>query len=89
MAWHWRNTMRSPRFFTLDARAAFPFLFLLIHFRIWTLVVAICITAVFYWAERHGFSYEVAVRRVRSFVVGKQRFATSLTSRRRMLDFRE
>ncbi|MDP9196350.1 MAG: IcmT/TraK family protein [Pseudomonadota bacterium] len=84
--WHWRNTMRPVRFFALDARAAFPFLILLVHARLWTLGLAIVVTTFFFVMERRGLTYEAGIRSIRSWVAGRYRTASLAVLRRRMKD---
>lgn len=74
---HWRDSARIPRFFGLDARAAFPLILFLLHIRIWTLVLAIIATLVFAIIERYGFSVSVALRRLRCLVVGNRKMSQS------------
>ncbi len=45
--WHWRNSMRPARFFNLDARAALPFLLLLVYFRPISLLITLIVTMAF------------------------------------------
>ncbi len=87
MEGHWRDSMRSPRFFALDARAALPFALLLVHFRDYTAYFAAAVTAVFFLAERAGLSIEAAMRRLRSFIVGPYRPTVIWTKRHEMTDF--
>ncbi|MFZ4076539.1 MAG: IcmT/TraK family protein, partial [Legionellaceae bacterium] len=44
---HWRDSARSARFFLVDAKAAFPIFFFLMHIRIWTGVLVI-VSALFF-----------------------------------------
>lgn len=72
---HWRDSARVTRFFIFDARAAFPFLILLLHIRIWTFVVALVATSFFSALERYGFTVTVFRRWLRSSLAGKRRIA--------------
>lgn len=72
---HWRDSARMPRFFMVDARAAFPFLVFLMHIRWWTFWVAL--SAMFFFAtlERYGFTVPVFLRVFRTFLAGKRKIA--------------
>ncbi len=72
---HWRDSARTPRFFFIDSRAAFPFLLFLMHISWWTLWIAL-ITVSFFWIlERYGFTVPVFLRLARSYLGGKRKQA--------------
>ncbi len=73
---HWRDSARPARFFLIDARAAFPVLFCLLHLRIWTIILALTITAFFAILNRYGFTISVFGRWLRSTLAGKRKMAT-------------
>lgn len=74
---HWRDSARSPRFFFVDARAAFPLLLFLLHIRLWSFMLAV-ITMVFFGAlERYGFTLTVFIRWIRSKLAGPRKMAVS------------
>lgn len=85
--WHWRNSMRPVRFFSLDARAALPFFLLLVYARLITLIVTIITTIVFAMLERRGLTFASALRAFRLWLVGNERPAWVSLRRRRMRDF--
>jgi intracellular multiplication protein IcmT len=72
---HWRDSARSARFFIFDAKAAFPMLLFLIHIRLWTFIVAVTATLFFTLLNRYGFSVEVFLRWLRSFLAGRRKLA--------------
>ena len=84
--WHWRNSMRPVRFFTLDARAALPFIVLLVYFRWSTLFVTILVTIIFKLLESRGLTFPAALRSLRVWIVGGNRYAWLPHRRRRMID---
>lgn len=72
---HWRDSARKPRFFIIDARAAFPLLLFLLHIRLWSFVLAV-VTMLFFGAlERYGFSLTVFGRWVRTKLAGPRKVA--------------
>lgn len=85
-SWHWRNTMKPVRFFTFDARAGLFVVLLLVHARLWTLVLLITIFVIFYLLERKGLSFASALRAGRMWFVGRSRPAWIWTRKRRLLD---
>ena len=85
--WHWRNTMRSVRFFNLDARASLPFLLLLVYARWSTIILCIIVTLVFRYLERKGLTFPAALRSLRVWVIGNHRPAWASFRHRRMKDF--
>lgn len=86
--WHWRNSMRPIRFFAFDARAAIPYVFLLLYARLVTLVICVIVTAIFAILERMGLTVPSALRKFRSWLVGPRRPAWISIRRRRMIDYK-
>lgn len=84
---HWRNTQKPVRFFFLDARAFIGFLVCLVHARIWTLMLALALAAVFWVFERMGLTFASAVRAIRVWFVGSVRPANSRRAFRRWTDY--
>lgn len=72
---HWRDSARYPRFFIIDARAAFPILFMLIHIRLWTFLLTVAITLFFAVLHRYGFTVTVFARWIRSSLAGPRKNA--------------
>lgn len=84
---HWRNSMKPARFFFLDARAAVPFVFALLHLRWYTLVIAAVTTLVFYVLETRGLNFVAALRAFRVWLVTKKRPNVKHSDRTRMVDY--
>lgn len=72
---HWRDSARSPRFFIVDARAAFPIFLFLMHIRIWTGALVVISALFFGIIEHYGFTVPVFLRWLRSFLAGPVRVA--------------
>lgn len=85
--WHWRNTMRPVRFFSLDARAAIPYFVLLVYFRPVSLFVTTVLTLLFMFLERRGLTFPAALRAFRVWIVGRNRPGHLIVRHRRMKDF--
>lgn len=85
--WHWRNTMRTARFFSFDARASLPFLMLLVYFRLSTLLFTIVTLVIFRYLERKGLSFPEALRNLRSWLAGEERPGLPSPFHRKMQDF--
>jgi intracellular multiplication protein IcmT len=84
---HWRNSMKPARFFFLDARAAWPFLFALLYLRIWTVALAALTTVVFYLLEMRGLTFDAALRAFRVWIVTKKRPGIRHSDLPREIDF--
>jgi len=85
--WHWRNSMRPIRFFTLDARAAIPFVLLIVYFRPITLFLCFISTITFVFLEKRGLTFPSALRALRSWVNSQKRPAWISLRRRRFKDY--
>jgi intracellular multiplication protein IcmT len=72
---HWRDSARNPRFFLIDARAAFPLLLFLLHIRWWTFFLAVGVMTFFGLLERYGFSLSVFLRWLRFTLAGPRKIA--------------
>lgn len=72
---HWRDSARSPRFFIIDAKAAFPFLLFLLHIRLWSFIVAMITMIFFALLERYGFTVPVFLRWGKSILAGPHKVA--------------
>ena len=72
---HWRDASRTPRFFIMDAYAAFPLLLFFLHIKMWTLLVAIGAMVFFMILERFQFTIPVFIRWVKSQLAGPYRTA--------------
>ena len=72
---HWRDSARSPRFFMIDAYAAFPLILFVMHIRWWTFFL--CIGCILFLAilERFGFTITVFRRLARVYLAGNHRVA--------------
>ena len=84
--WHWRNSMKTVRFFMFDAKAGAFILLLLMHARVWTLILAITANVIFYILERKGLRFASAIRAVRVWFMGQRRPATIFTERSKLKD---
>jgi intracellular multiplication protein IcmT len=84
---HWRNSMKPARFFFLDARAAVPFVFALLHLRWYTLVIAAVTTLIFYILEARGLNFVAALRAFRVWLVTKKRPNVKHSDRTRLIDY--
>ena len=85
--WHWRNSMRPIRFFNFDARAAFPFFLLLLHFRWTTMLFVACTTTLFWFLEKNGLTFSAAMRKFRLYFAGDFRPALMSFKRRKLKDY--
>lgn len=83
---HWRNTARPVRFFNIDYRAGiFVFMFMM-HIRLWTFLVLIGVIVGLLILERRGLSFNLALRRMRLWFIGKSRPALARFHDRKFYD---
>ena len=85
--WHWRNSMRPVRFFNLDARAAIPFLILLVYFRPMSLAITIVITMAFKYLEYKGLTFSASLRALRVWILGNFRPGWLQYHHRKTIDY--
>lgn len=71
----WRDSARNPRFFVVDALAAFPLILFLLHIRLWTFYLAILAIIFFAVIERFNFTIPIFLRWARSTLAGRIRVA--------------
>jgi intracellular multiplication protein IcmT len=84
--WHWRNSMRTTRFFAFDARAALPIPLLLVYARLSTLILTIVFLIFFRFLERKGLTFPAALRTMRSGIVGRDRPGWLSVESKRFID---
>ena len=85
--WHWRNSMRTARFFSFDARASLPFPLLLVYARTSTLVLCIISLFIFRYLEKKGLTFPAALRALRLTFVGNERPGVIGVYRRKFTDW--
>lgn len=86
MEWHWRNSMKTVRFFAFDAKAAGPFMLFIMHIRLWTFLLFIFSLFLFWTLEKRGLSFGSALRAFRIWLIGAKRPAVVFTKKQRMKD---
>lgn len=72
---HWRDAARTPRFYFMDAWAALPFLFFLMHMRLWTFILSLVLTFFFIILEKFKFTLPVFSRWLKATLAGPLRTA--------------
>lgn len=71
----WRDSARFPKFFIFDSRAVFPLMLWLLHFKVWTFIVAILAMGFFSLLLRFGFTVNTFLRWVRTTIAGRRKAA--------------
>lgn len=84
---HWRYTQKRVRFFALDARCAIALVLVLLHLRLWTLIVACTVMMIFWFTERRGLTFDASLRALRRWVLGTRRPANHRRMRRYWIDY--
>lgn len=86
--WHWRNSMRTVRFFGFDARASI--VMVLLFFRLFDPYAWLTVFAVFMffrYLERKGLTFPSALRYFRMWVIGQDRPGWSGVYHKKFKDF--
>jgi hypothetical protein len=84
--WHWRNNMRTVRFFAVDARASLAFMALLVYARMSTFIIAIISTMIFYMLEKKGLTFPAALRTLRGWFTGHERPGHASAQHKQLID---
>lgn len=72
--WHWRNSMRTVRFFSFDARSAVVILILFFQLaNPWAWLTVFVTLWCFRFLEQKGLTVPAAMRNFRAWMVGKER----------------
>lgn len=87
MNWHWRNSMRTVRFFAFDGRAALPLPLLIFYARLSTLVLFIANLVVFRFLENKGLTVPAALRNLRAWLIGNDRPALPGVHKKKFTDY--
>jgi intracellular multiplication protein IcmT len=87
MNWHWRNTMRTVRFLTFDARAALAIPILLVYARTSTIIITILVLLLFRYLERKGLTFPSSLRALRAWSVGHERPGWLGVNKKRFTDY--
>lgn len=70
---HWRDSALTPKFFIIDARVCIPILVVLLHMRIWTVILAAIVFIFFTLLERWRISLPVFLRLLRTTIAGNEK----------------
>ncbi len=71
--WHWRDTMRTVRFLSFDARVAFLIPVWLLYLRWSTIIISFLVFYTFNFLENKGLTFPSAIRAFRSWLIGSSR----------------
>lgn len=85
--WHWRNSMRTVRFFAFDARAALPIPLLLVYLRWSTIILTIATLMFFRFLENKGLTFPAALRTFRIWLLGDNRPGWLSVQRKKFKDY--
>lgn len=84
---YWRETHRQPRFLIFDGRIVVLLLMAMMHFRVWTILLALTAAFVLWFFDRKGISADSIVRYLRARLVGRKRSARGVDAERTAVDF--
>ncbi|WP_411840069.1 IcmT/TraK family protein [Paracoccus sp. ME4] len=84
---YWRETHRQPRFLIFDGRIVVLLLVAIMHFRVWTILLALIAALVLWFFDRKGISADSIFRYLRARLVGRKRSARGPSAERTAVDF--
>ena len=70
---HWRDSGRIPKLYMIDARGALPILLVLLHMRVWTFLLMICVIIFLMILQYYRWPIPVFFRVAVGFLVGKRK----------------
>ena len=80
--------MKTVRFFIFDARAGFFVVLVIIHARLWTLLLALTVMSIFWLFERKSLTFPSALDLIESPTwISAEKTGSGLYGRRRIADF--
>lgn len=83
----WRETHKQVRFLIFDGRVIVLLLLAAMHFRVWTVTLAIVSILVQWGFSRKGVSADDILRFIRASIVGRRRTARGHGAERSVVDF--
>ncbi len=84
--WHWRDSMRTIRFFSFDARCAILVPVWLLYLRWSTIIISIIVFYIFRYLENKGLTFPTALRALRCWMVGNDRPGLIWVLRKKFID---
>lgn len=85
--WHWRDTMRTIRFFNFDSRVAILVPVWLLYLRTSTIIVSFMVFYLFNYLENKGLTFPSALRALRSWLTGRYRPSNLGLSNHEFIDY--
>ena len=85
--WHWRDSMRTIRFLSFDARCAILVPVWLVYLRWSTIILSFIVFYVFRYLENKGLSFPAALRALRANIVGRDRTGLPRSQRHKFCDY--
>ena len=70
---HWRDSGRVPKLYMIDARGALPILLVLLHMRVWTFLLMICVIIFLSILQYYRLPIPVFFRLVIGAIAGKRK----------------
>jgi hypothetical protein len=84
---YWRETMKPARFLIFDGRVVLVLIPAVMHFRVWTLILALITMMVFWYFDRKGVPTNSILRFARAKLIGRKRTARGVFEERTAIDF--
>ena len=84
---YWRETHRQPKFMIFDWRIVILLLLMVMHIKVWTILLVVIAIFILWWFGRKGVSPDSIIRFLRATLVGRKRTARGPGAERLAVDF--
>lgn len=86
-AMYWRETQKPAKFLFVDGRVVVFLLLMVMHIRVWTIVLAMSAIIVVWLFGRKGIGTDSILRFIRATIVGRKRPARGRDEERSAVDY--
>lgn len=84
---YWRETQRPARFLCFDSRIVCFIGLVLVHFRVWTLILLVVAAIAFLWMDWKGMNPGHILRHIRTYLAGPNIPARPISELRKPIDY--
>ena len=84
---YWRETQKPVKFLFVDGRVVVLLLLMVMHIKVWTIVLAFSAITIVFLFGRRGISMDSIIRFLRATIVGRKRTARGIEAERSVVDF--
>lgn len=84
---YWRETHKQPKLLIFDGRLVVVLMAVIMHIRLWTVLLALIVMIVLFLFDRKGIPADSILRFLRAGIVGRRRTARGRAAERMPADF--